>query len=95
MKRSGIKKSRSKPRAGRVKGKAMKALREESYEQRNGMCIFCGTKVVFEQMELAHIKAKRIYGDSLENVGPSHAMCHYDSHNPKACPPKVRTDAEV
>jgi hypothetical protein len=81
LKRTAIKKSRSKPRAGRVKGKAMTALREKSWNEHDSICRFCNLPVSEEEGHLAHIKGKRNHGDVPENVTPAHWKCHLDSHS--------------
>lgn len=93
LKRSPIKRSRSKPRPGRVTGKAMTQLREAVWARDCGLCCFCGLPVDFETGQMAHLRGKRMWGDDIDNVrGPSHARCHGESHSPKACPPKVSLD---
>lgn len=82
-----MKRSRSKPRPGRVKGEDMTALREAVWARDGGLCCFCGLPVDFERGEMAHLRGKRMWGDGIENIrGPAHKSCHQDSHAPKACP---------
>lgn len=93
MKRSAVKKVRSKPRAGRLKGKALKKLRWECYERDGRQCVECGRSVPFDgdiytRMHMAHIGAKRRHGDSLDNVRTLCFWCHDKEHNPKAVPAK-------
>lgn len=70
----------------------MTALREESYRQHKGCCIFCTLPVKYEAMELAHRRGKRNHGDNLDNVGPAHKKCHRDSHNAGGKPVPAKPD---
>lgn len=95
MKRTPLKrktwmqKVRKEPRAGRVKGEDMTALREAVWARDSGLCCFCGKPVDFLRGEMSHLRGKRMWGDGIENVrGPAHQSCHHASHNPKPCPPK-------
>ena len=85
----------------RLYGKDMEALRLAAYLRSQGFCEMmavtgvgalarCFAPVTWEGFELAHIKAKRNGGDSMDNVLVACAPCHRNSHNPKPCPPKVR-----
>jgi 5-methylcytosine-specific restriction endonuclease McrA len=91
--KKGIRKSRSKPRPGRLKGKAMKALRLACFERDGYRCqaehslfeswefiVKCLRPVTWESGHLAHIGAKRRHGDSLENVRTLCAECHLIEH---------------
>ena len=88
MKRTPIRKSRSKARPGRMKGEAMTRLRLAAYVRDNGLCSECGKLLGWDNCHLAHIKSKRRHGDSLENVRILCIPCHLREHSPKACPPK-------
>jgi 5-methylcytosine-specific restriction endonuclease McrA len=79
--RSPIRKVRSKARPGRLKGKAMKALRQACFDRDTGACQGCGALLCWETMHLAHIGAKRRYGDSLDNVRALCGDCHRSEHN--------------
>jgi hypothetical protein len=150
MKRGRVKKVRSKPRAGRLKGADMEQLRRECFERDFYLCqgfvcdlvvdwmqfghtcnrpvgyrcqawemgvvgwfrvefpshresipIFglrrCRKSVTWESGHMAHIKAKRRNGDSLDNVRTLCAECHglehaYGPSGIKPCPPKERVD---
>jgi 5-methylcytosine-specific restriction endonuclease McrA len=119
-----VKKVRSKPRAGRLKGAALEKLRRECFERDGYRCqawemgvvgwfrvefpshresipIFglrrCRKSVTWESGHMAHIKAKRRNGDSLDNVRTLCAECHglehaYGPSGIKPCPPKERVD---
>jgi 5-methylcytosine-specific restriction endonuclease McrA len=87
MKRSPMKKVRSKPRPGRLKGSDLAILRLECWIRDNGKCTNCGCQTIFDAPEIwnqsyhmAHIKAKRIGGDSLENVRTLCGQCHRTEH---------------
>lgn len=97
MARTKIKTKRSKPRPGRLKGDKLTKLRDDCYERDGGRCVVCGILVdknappiADDSYHMAHIKAKRIGGDSLDNVRCLCGRCHRNEHNPKACPPKER-----
>jgi 5-methylcytosine-specific restriction endonuclease McrA len=95
---------RSKARPGRLKGDSLKDLREQCYERDNGICgggrvypqgkskghkIGCGFPVNPNNWQMAHLIAKRIGGDNLENVVTTHPTCHLiGMHNPKSVPRK-------
>ena len=67
----------------------MTALRRFVYERDRGMCQECGKWVSFKACHLAHIRNKRMWGDSPENACIKHADCHLVlEHNPKSCPVK-------
>jgi 5-methylcytosine-specific restriction endonuclease McrA len=87
-----VKKYRSKPRPGRVKGKKMAALRSEVFTRDGESCTRCG-KFVGQEGHLAHKKAKRRHGDSPENTHVLCADCHrlehqYGPSGVKPCPRK-------
>lgn len=93
MPRTPIKKARSKPRPGRVKGKGMDALRAAAWAKYEGVCGFCGEPCDPENWQLAHKGAKRRHGDSVKNTMPAHFGCHDISHKygpsmEKPCKPK-------
>jgi hypothetical protein len=51
----------------------MEELRIECYERDGGKCVECGKPLRFEagywdSMHMAHIKNKRMYGDTISNV---------------------------
>jgi hypothetical protein len=83
----------------RLFGKDMEALRLTAYLRSNGFCEMerdgsrCYEPVSYEYCELAHIRAKRNNGDSLDNVLISCRACHHRSHNPKVVPPKPLSEA--
>ena len=91
MKRSPLRKSRSKPRPGRLKGDDMDALRLLAFVRDEGCCVTCGKMLDPLEFHLAHKRGKRMWGDSLDNVHCKCFDCHIvKEHNPKACPPKER-----
>lgn len=92
--------SRSKPRPGRLKGKELIALRNACFDRDKGICQECRVWTnsdLYHQhphsAHMAHIKAKRIGGDSLDNVRTLCGDCHrkehaYGKEMVKPCPPK-------
>jgi 5-methylcytosine-specific restriction endonuclease McrA len=108
MKRTRVKKVRSKPRAGRLKGAALEQLRRDCFERDGyrcqgfihsecGLWFTCRKLVTWESGHMAHIGAKRRHGDSLDNVRTLCAECHriehaYGPSGVKPCPPKGTSD---
>ena len=105
IKRTAIKKARSKPRPGRLEGDDLEALRLACWERDKGHCQECGWLTVYDlpqewstSYHMAHIQAKRRGGDSLANVRVLCGSCHRKSHAygpsmEKPCPPKsIDTD---
>ena len=98
MKRAGrVKPVRSKPRPGRLKGEALKKLREDCHDRDKGRCQECGRLTLFYadpiadiSYHMAHKRNKRMHGDSLEQVRTLCGGCHRASHNAggKPVPPK-------
>ena len=85
-----IKKVRSKPRPGRVRGKAMGAMRSEVFKRDGDCCTNCGAFVP-KTGHLAHKRSKRMFGDSPENTCVECPKCHgeYHAYGPsrqKPCP---------
>jgi 5-methylcytosine-specific restriction endonuclease McrA len=91
------------PRAGRLKGDDLEALRDATYERDKGVCRSCGTQTIKElpytepnSFHMAHIQAKRRVGDNLANTATECGSCHRDYHNfgpsrTKPCPPKPKS----
>ena len=80
-------KPRSKPRPGRLKGKDLEALRVACYLRDSGMCQECGCETFYmasrehwAAYHMAHIRGKRMHGDSLENVRVLCGSCHRAEH---------------
>jgi len=88
MKRTAIRKVRKAPRPGRLKGDALEQLRWECWWRDAGKCKNCG-RTTFPHLphqhdasyHMAHIKAKRMGGDTLENVRTLCGQCHRKEHN--------------
>lgn len=96
--KKAVRKVRAKARPGRLKGKAMEALRRDRFEMDGYKCQRiighyasgfrgdlaqperCLEPVSWESGHLAHIKAKRIGGDSIENVETWCGDCHRAFH---------------
>jgi 5-methylcytosine-specific restriction endonuclease McrA len=83
-----IRKVRKGARPGRLKGKAMASLRLLAFLRDDGVCVDCGKILDWATFHLAHVKAKRRNGDSLENVRCKCFECHHREHNPKVVPRK-------
>lgn len=102
IRRSPIRKRRTKPRPGRLEGETLNALRTLVYARDRGRCKNCGGRVIFNapqewdnSFHLAHIGAKRRHGDSPENTQSECGKCHRTYHNygptrTKPCPPKPK-----
>jgi 5-methylcytosine-specific restriction endonuclease McrA len=76
-----VRKVRAKARPGRLKGKAMTALRIACFERDKGMCQECGRFPGWWWGEMAHIRAKRNNGDTLDNVRWLCSRCHMIEHS--------------
>jgi 5-methylcytosine-specific restriction endonuclease McrA len=93
---------REKARPGRLKGEDLYNLRVACWLRDSEICTRCGIHTLFHAPEwwpnsyhMAHIKAKRMGGDSLDNVETLCGGCHRKYHNygpsmEKPCPPKSR-----
>lgn len=99
-----IKKKRSKPRRGRLQGDDLLELRADCYRRDFGICRKCSCLTNWDashesdnSYHMSHIKAKRMGGDTLENVETLCGACHRKYHNfgpsmEKPCPPKPKED---
>src|ERR1700735_3522434 len=76
----------------RLRGKAMEDLRLDCFLRDGGRCIECRRELFYETLwpghearyHMAHIRNKRMYGDTLENVRALCGDCHRAEHgNPK------------
>jgi 5-methylcytosine-specific restriction endonuclease McrA len=91
---------RKEPRPARLKGKEMELLRVDCFLRDEGKCVKCGRRTYMglpheytNSFHMSHIKAKRMGGDSLENVETLCGDCHRKFHQfgpsmTKPCPPK-------
>jgi 5-methylcytosine-specific restriction endonuclease McrA len=70
----------------RLKGKALEALRLDCFRLDRWFCRECGRRVFSISYELpssahmAHIRNKRMWGDTLENVRTLCGDCHRKEH---------------
>lgn len=77
-------------------GEALTQLRWDCYYRDGQRCVTCKRWVRFESgewdsMHMAHVRNKRMYGDTLDNVRTKCGECHLVlEHNPKSVPKKVR-----
>jgi len=92
------KKKRAEVRVGkegivRLHGKALEQLRIDCFYRDKGQCQECGKGLFWEtpwgghqdRYHMAHVRNKRMYGDSLENVRALCGDCHRAEHgNPLA-----------
>ena len=84
----------------RLYGKDLAKLREDCYWRAAGRCELmlsgCLDNAGWTVGQMAHIKAKRNNGDTLDNVRWSCAPCHAKSHNcnGKPVPPKGSGEGE-
>jgi hypothetical protein len=67
----------------RLKGNAMRKLRMDRFLLDCGRCVDCGVLVSFNgnnpkipPMHLAHVRNKRMFGDTLENTRTKCSFCH-------------------
>jgi 5-methylcytosine-specific restriction endonuclease McrA len=98
------KKYATKPRAGRLKGDDLGDLRRQCWERDGGLCQECGCYTIYDapsdwllSYHMAHIQAKRMGGDSLDNVRTLCGKCHRTQHAygpsmTKPVPRKVRDE---
>jgi 5-methylcytosine-specific restriction endonuclease McrA len=97
-----VKKVRSKPRPGRIKGKDLQAQRIRIFERDKGLCHDCGIPVLFNAPEewdnsfhRAHLRGKRNFGDDDSNVKTSCGKCHRAHHaGHKPVPPKSKSEED-
>jgi 5-methylcytosine-specific restriction endonuclease McrA len=81
----------------RLTGGDLEELRRQCYERDDRRCVACGVFVEWESgfwtsMHMAHIVGRGRGGsDVLDNVQTKCAGHHWQEHNPKAVPRKVRT----
>ena len=88
LKRTPVRKKRTKPRPGRLKGKDLEKLRRDCFERDGYRCQHmlkyedgtdmarCGWIVTWETGHMAHVRNRRMWGDNLENVTTKCATCH-------------------
>ena len=95
-------KREGKTRPGRLQGDALAALRSECFYRDKGRCCDCmrpvqlnGDAVWGMGMHMAHIKAKRMGGDSLQNVRTLCPECHRKSHNAGGKPVPSKMECEL
>ena len=106
MIRNPLRKRRTTPRPGRLKGEAMRELRMACFVRDVFRCQECGRSVFStltntheRSAHMAHIQAKRRGGDSLENVRTLCGRCHrlehqYGKSMQKPCPKKEAINVE-
>lgn len=87
MKRTPIRKVRIKPRPGRLKGSDLGDLRIQCLERDGNRCMVCQNWVSDalpdwhdRKAHMAHIKAKRIGLDTIDNVRTLCGFCHRIEH---------------
>lgn len=102
IKRTAVKKARSKPRPGRLKGDDLKMLRLACYDRDRGRCVACWVLVdprlspeADKSFHMAHRRGKRNFGDHIDQVETNCGACHRKFHNygpsmQKPCPKKVQ-----
>ena len=100
MKRAPIRKSRNKPRPGRLKGDDLETLRVQRLQYDGWRCVECNVSVSDDlpdwhdrKAHMAHVQGKRMHGDSMDNVrtlcGLHHRLEHaYGKDFKKPCPSK-------
>lgn len=83
-----IKSTRTKPRPGRLQGEALDVLRVACYERDGSRCNNCSRLTNFDapheaidSFHMAHVKGKRMHGDSLDNVRVECGDCHRKYHS--------------
>lgn len=56
----------------------MKKKRMEVYGKYHGHCAYCGKVMEYKDMQVDHIKPKRMYGsDDIDNLNPSCRRCNH------------------
>ena len=62
-----------------MKRKAIsKSTREEVHKKHKGHCAYCGCNLEYKNMQVDHLKAKRVGGkDEIENYMPACRMCNF------------------
>jgi 5-methylcytosine-specific restriction endonuclease McrA len=75
----------------RLYGKALTKLRLDCFDRDCFTCVDCARTVAWDEKdalefdlpigEMSHVKNKRMYGDTLENVVTRCRECHQKSHN--------------
>jgi hypothetical protein len=100
IRRTPIRKVRSKPRRGRLKGQALLELRADCYRRDFGICQKCGRATDWDASQesdnayhMAHRRGKRMWGDHLDQVEVECGACHrkFHAYGPtmeKPCKPK-------
>jgi hypothetical protein len=105
---------RAKVRPGRLKGKALEQLRRECFDRDGYKCHgfrfigmdekygplyrLCLKPVTWSSGHMAHLRNKRMWGDTLDNVVTKCEECHiqiehaYGPSGIKPCPPKGNSD---
>jgi hypothetical protein len=107
IKRSPIRKVRSKPRRGQPSKAEKAAIREQVYMETGGRCeigkhpkhisgVLPPTGNVFERWHLVHKKGKRVHGWGRENLMGGCYWCHAQwlHVGGKPCPPKPLDEAQ-
>ncbi len=71
----------------RLSGKAMDDLRMACWSRDNGLCVCCGRPAKLDvpdyhpaRYDMAHVRNKRMYGDTLANVKTMRHECHMREH---------------
>lgn len=102
IKRSPIRKVRTKPRPGRLKGQALLELRADCFRRDFGICQKCRRVTDWDASQesdnayhVAHRRGKRMWGDHLDQVEVECGACHRKFHSfgpsmEKPCPPKPK-----
>lgn len=82
-----IRSRRTKPRPGRLDAAGMEAMRLKRFQMDDGRCRNCGERTIFtlppesdRSMHLAHVRGKRMWGDSIENTQTECGKCHRAYH---------------
>jgi 5-methylcytosine-specific restriction endonuclease McrA len=75
----------------RLYGKALTKLRRDCFDRDRFICVDCARTVAWDERdarefdlpigEMSHVKNKRMYGDTLDNVVTRCRECHQKSHN--------------
>jgi 5-methylcytosine-specific restriction endonuclease McrA len=88
IKRSPVRKRRTKPRPGRLKGEELDGLRTDCFRRDHGICQRCEKKTNpglpqehDDSYHMAHRTAKAKGGDNLDNVQVECGGCHRKWHS--------------
>jgi len=55
-----------------------KAVRYQVYRKYNGCCAYCGKKILYQDMQVDHVKPKKLGGtNDIDNLLPACRLCNH------------------